>query len=772
VKRGLFLFIVLIYAANCFAQNSCELRLITPNGGETFIVDSTALIQWHSQNLDDSVILEYSIDNGYSWKTITDGATNGSFLWKTPFVLSNRCLIRVINNNTTTKDWVSGGGSYHNDNGRSIASDVFGNVYTTGIYSDRAYFGNQTLINSGDYNVFLLKHYADGTLAWAKSVTDGKGPNYGLGVATDSVGNVYVCGNFEDTVRFDAQLITATSESDIFLVKYNSDGVLEWVKSIGAGKGLQFASSAATDKDRNVIITGGFYNKVDFGGVTLNGDTITHAYIAKYNSNGQLLLANEFNGGSCNSNDISVDLDGNILITGSFKDSIRYDSILIRSSSSKLQMFVAQFTYDGKLNWMRAGLGGSVIGYSATQDALGNCFVAGDFLDSANFDGISVNSNGWYDGFIIKYLSDGTSSWVRNIGGKDEDGARGIVVDKSNNLYVTGHFSANAVLGDNTAISNGLYDIFILKYNISGGFISRYLAGSQGLDDGLGITSDCIGNVFTTGFFASTVNFNNLQLTSVGDIDPFVWKISNNSSYPDTSDSLFTISFSPGEVYIPDDSAAPGEHKGIPILLGGSVTKNYSKLGAVKFKADVEFNSSLLVPDGVVLPSVIDKGRRTITIESSWDGSSDTLTTIPFLAALGDAEYTTMNIPKFEWLDGFGAPLTLDVETRSGTFKINDICYEGGARLVITGGQFSLSEPIPNPSSSYATIRYDLIEEGQTELIITDVIGRTVRTLFNGDAKPGSYSIRVNTDELATGKYFYTLRTPTLHAMKMLLVEH
>ncbi len=227
-----------------------------------------------------------------------------------------------------------------------------------------------------------------------------------------------------------------------------------------------------------------------------------------------------------------------------------------------------------------------------------------------------------------------------------------------------------------------------------------------------------------------------------------------------------------GEVYIPDDSAAPGEHKGIPILLGGSVTKNYSKLGAVKFKAEIEFNSSILAPDGIVLPSVIDKGRRTLTIETSWDGLSDTLTVIPFIAALGDAETTTMNIPKFEWLDGFGATLALDVDTRSGTFYVSELCREGGTRLISMNGKFLLSEPIPNPSSSYATIRYELIEEGHTELVITDVIGRKVRTLFNGEAKPGSYSIRVNTDELATGKYFYTLSTPTLHAMKMMLVEH
>lgn len=772
MKRGLFLLSVLITAANAFAQGSCELRLIIPNGGEEFIVDSSALIQWDSQNFGDTVILEYSTDNGNTWKLITDSAINSNFLWQIPVALSNKCLIRVTNSNAVTKDWVSGGGSDYNDNARSIASDILGNIYTTGIYSGRACFGSDTLKNTGDYNVYLLKNYPDGGIAWGKSVTYGKGPNYGLGIATDSLGKVYVCGNFEDTAKFDTLLITAISESDIFLVKYTSEGTLEWVKSIGAGKGLQFASSVATDKDRNVIITGGFYNKVDFGGVTLNGDSITHAYIAKYSSTGQLIWAKEFYGGRCNSNDVSTDHNGNIVITGSFKDSVRCDGIKIISGSSQPQMFVAHFTRDGNINWMRAGLGGSMVGISVTQDVIGNCYVVGDFLDSVKFDGISLVSNGLDDGFIIKYLPEGSSSWAKNIGGKDEDGARDIVIDKCNNLYVTGHFSGASVLGVDTAISNGEYDIFILKYSTSGVFDTQYLAGSQGLDDGLGITSDYKGNIFTTGFFADIANFNNLQLACIGVIDPFVWKLSDFSSFSDISDSLFSISFHPNTVFIPDDSAAPGDKIGIPIMLGGSVTKNYSKLGAVKFKAEVEFNSSLLAPDGIILPSVIDKGRRTLTIETSWDGSSDTLTTIPFIAALGDAETTTMNIPKFEWLDEFSAPLTLDVETRSGTFYVSELCREGGTRLIFTNGAFSLSQNKPNPASSYSTIDYELIEEGYTELKVTDILGRDVRTLYAGYAKPGKYSVKLNTGSFATGKYFYILRTPTLEKMRMMLVEH
>lgn len=227
-----------------------------------------------------------------------------------------------------------------------------------------------------------------------------------------------------------------------------------------------------------------------------------------------------------------------------------------------------------------------------------------------------------------------------------------------------------------------------------------------------------------------------------------------------------------GEVFIPDDSAAPGERRSVPIVLAGTVGSNYGKLGVVRFKTEVEFNASLLAPDGIVLPSVIDNGRRSLTIEAVWDGLSDTLTSIPFIAALGDAVTTSMNITKFEWLDAFKVPVALDVETHSGVFTLLDLCTQGGARLLSTDGAFSLSHPTPNPASSYTTIHYDLLEEGYSEIVITDVMGRVVAVPMRGDAKPGMYTLQINTSAYASGKYFFTLRTPTLYQMRMMVVEH
>ncbi len=72
------------------------LKLKEPNGGEKFAVGNDALISWEGVSKSDTVQLEYSNDNGKSWKFITDKATGLQYLWKNiPKPESNQCKVRV-----------------------------------------------------------------------------------------------------------------------------------------------------------------------------------------------------------------------------------------------------------------------------------------------------------------------------------------------------------------------------------------------------------------------------------------------------------------------------------------------------------------------------------------------------------------------------------------------------------------------------------------------------------------------------------------------------
>jgi WD40 repeat protein len=72
------------------------IKLISPNGGETFVAGSDTLITWDSIPKSDTVTLEYSSNNGITWNTNTTAATDLHYLWKNiPLPASNQCKIRV-----------------------------------------------------------------------------------------------------------------------------------------------------------------------------------------------------------------------------------------------------------------------------------------------------------------------------------------------------------------------------------------------------------------------------------------------------------------------------------------------------------------------------------------------------------------------------------------------------------------------------------------------------------------------------------------------------
>jgi WD40 repeat protein/uncharacterized protein YegL len=74
------------------------LKLIRPNGGETYVIGSDTMITWQGIAPTDTVHLELSTDNGTSWKTITDKATGLSYAWHTSMPPGAQCLIRISQN--------------------------------------------------------------------------------------------------------------------------------------------------------------------------------------------------------------------------------------------------------------------------------------------------------------------------------------------------------------------------------------------------------------------------------------------------------------------------------------------------------------------------------------------------------------------------------------------------------------------------------------------------------------------------------------------------
>src|SRR5262249_13178205 len=139
-------------------------------------------------------------------------------------------------------------------------------------------------------------------LIWAKRAGSGGAPSIpqdvGQAIAVDSAGNSYVTGLFHNTATFgpgevNVKILTAAGASqEIFVAKYNSNGLLQWAKRISTVEGQ--GNGIGVDSSGNSYVTGYFNSSATFApddgnATTLNGAGVKEIFLAKYDGNGNLV---------------------------------------------------------------------------------------------------------------------------------------------------------------------------------------------------------------------------------------------------------------------------------------------------------------------------------------------------------------------------------------------------------------------------------------------------------------------------------------------------
>ena len=371
-------------------------------------------------------------------------------------------------NSTGAILWAVRGGGTGNDEPNAIVADDSGNIYVTGFFTGTATFGGVTLTSSGGKDMFVVKYSAAlGSVVWAKRggmIAD----ETGNGIAVDPSENVYITGTYSDSTKFGSLAkLTSAGSSDAFIVQYNSSGVEQWSKTIGAN-GNDSGNDITADAS-GLYLTGIFSNTVIIGTDTLISKGSSDIFIAKYTTSGVAQWAR--GGGSTDADiatSIALDASSNAVITGNYSGKVFFgtDSITAVGNSD---IFVAKYNASGAYQWLRSGGGsGNDLGQDITTDASGNVYVTGFFLATATFGSKSVTSIGKADVFVVKYNSSGAVQWVQRAGGEDNDYPYGIAVDNAGSCYVTGDFFYQTTFWNTTIDAQGSYDYFIAKLpNIS-----------------------------------------------------------------------------------------------------------------------------------------------------------------------------------------------------------------------------------------------------------------------------------------------------------------
>lgn len=371
------------------------------------------------------------------------------------YILSLLIIIHEINYSQEWA-WAQDQNSSNKVIPKNIQKDASNNIYVLYQYTGLVDLG-QYSVNSVDNSQdgCIVKYNSDGNILWYKSF-GGDQKDLIKDIATDENGNSYVTGTFKDSIYFDSEYLY-TSGEDAFLVKYLNDGSVDWAKTIAWGPNYERPTK------------------------------------------------------------ISIDINGNLYITGFYKESSYFDSDTINSNGG-IDNFIAKYDDSGNFQWVINSLGTNdqarFFGTDAYSDVC--LFAGGYFTDSLFYDNDTLVSKGSQDIILTKISSNGNIDWTRQIGGDGEDRCNSIGSDESGNAYLTGFLSTTAdfdstgtgIFDGSTLTSTGATDILLTKYNAEGRLLWKVNNGDIGEDRGYGV-SVFENLVQFSGYFSGVVIFNN-----------------------------------------------------------------------------------------------------------------------------------------------------------------------------------------------------------------------------------------------------------------------
>lgn len=430
-------------------------------------------------------------------------------------------------------------------------------VYTMGAFNGTIDFdpgpGISNVTSTGAFNIFISKSDSTGHFIWAKGIGSNTGYIYGLNMALDNSGNVFVTGYYQGTIDFDpgAGILNLSAEGyrEAYVIKLAGSGNLVWAKTLAPSDGyISIGYALAFDHLNNLVITGGFYGQVDFDPGTGIHDVWSigegDIFILKLDNNGNFEWVKDI-GGSLSSgwgNSIALDtISGDIFITGTFSGPTDFDPgpgyYNIGSIDQEYNIFISKYNPQGDLIWAKEIDGESVwtftLGLSiAVNSFSGDVYTIGQFYGTCDFDpGIEVyniTSNGDADIFISKLDSTGNFIWAHGIGGTGTDIGNTISLNKAGgeDIFITGSFTGtydfDPGLGTTIINTAGDNDIFISKFNSTGDFIWVKQIGGTGSEINAALALDLSGHVYLTGSYTSeNLDFDTIGLTNTEGYNAF-----------------------------------------------------------------------------------------------------------------------------------------------------------------------------------------------------------------------------------------------------------
>jgi len=248
---------------------------------------------------------------------------------------------------------------------------------------------------------------------------------------------------------------------------------------------------------------------------------------------------------------VRTDAQGNVYVAGTFEGTVdltQDGSNNPITSAGASDVFISKLSSDGSGIWTKviAGTHGQ-FGETVTDMIIapsGKIYLVGGFGSNVDFDpgpGVVLRSATSYrNGYLLALNQDGSFDSVRTFGGTGQVTILGMDMDPAGNIYLTGTFSATIDFdpGDGSDLKTAATNAtaaFITRINADGSYAWTRVMGGDYYTRGIAVRADRSGNVYVTGIFSGTVDFDPGpgvdRMTYAGDWDIFISKFSSNGDY-------------------------------------------------------------------------------------------------------------------------------------------------------------------------------------------------------------------------------------------------
>ncbi len=430
------------------------------------------------------------------------------------------------------------------DEGTSIKTDQNNDVYIVGLFIGTVDFDPGinvfNLTSVGEKDAFICKLDTSGDLIWAKQFGDSASIDEKSSLELDAFGNLYITNSFLGTVDFDPgagsfPLTSQGMDRDVFIQKLDANGNFIWAKQIGGPFVALFPTPAhsnaiAVDAAGNVYLTGYFDGTIDFDPHPTSTFDMTSQfnasdiYVCKLDTDGGFVWAKQFTGTQSQGGvgySIAVDESGNVYSTGTIGGTIDFDPgsgtfLLTTSVPNQTEIYISKLDPSGNFVWAKEMGPGE--GSAIAIDESNNVYSSG-------------GAPSGYVSVINKHDSAGNLLWAKPLGGIN---GQSIALDTNGNVYTIGLCFGTNDFDPGPGVFNltgGNSDSYISRLDSLGNFVWAGLLAGTSQVWAQSITLDMNTNLYTTGYFNETADFDpsalifNLNSPAIG-YDIFINKLS------------------------------------------------------------------------------------------------------------------------------------------------------------------------------------------------------------------------------------------------------